>query len=74
MSLKHKAAKGLVWTFTQQFGNQIIGFIISLVLARIFLPEEFGIIGMISVVLAVGNALLDGGLLIPYQRSRLRSR
>ena len=25
------------------------------------MPEQFGLIGMISVVLAIGNALLDGG-------------
>ena len=62
MSLRKKAAISLVWTFTQQFGNQFIGFIVSLVLARILLPEEFGLIGMIAIVVAVGNALLDGGL------------
>ncbi len=62
MSLKRKAALSLVWTFTQQFGNQIIGFVVSLILARILLPAEFGLIGMIAVVVAVGNALLDGGL------------
>ncbi|MBZ9729095.1 lipopolysaccharide biosynthesis protein [Salegentibacter sp. JZCK2] len=62
MSLKKKATISLVWTFTQQFGNQLVGFIVSLVLARILLPEEFGLIGMIAVVVAVGNALLDGGL------------
>ncbi|MGB7842307.1 MAG: lipopolysaccharide biosynthesis protein [Salinimicrobium sp.] len=62
MSLKRKAAISLVWTFTQQFGNQLIGFIVSLVLARILLPKEFGLVGMIAVVVAVGNALLDGGL------------
>ena len=62
MSLKRKAAVSLVWTFTQQFGNQIIGFVVSLILARLLLPKEFGLIGMISVVVAIGNALLDGGL------------
>ncbi|QED36505.1 lipopolysaccharide biosynthesis protein [Antarcticibacterium arcticum] len=62
MSLKKKAALSLVWTFTQQFGNQLIGFFVSLVLARILLPAEFGLIGMIVVVVAVGNVLLDGGL------------
>lgn len=62
MSLKRKAALSLVWTFTQQFGNQLIGFVVSLVLARILLPAEFGLIGMIAVVVAVGNAFLDGGL------------
>jgi O-antigen/teichoic acid export membrane protein len=62
MSLKKKAAISLVWTFTQQFGNQLIGFIVSLVLARILLPKEFGLVGMIAVVVAVGNSLIDGGL------------
>ncbi|TBW26621.1 lipopolysaccharide biosynthesis protein [Gramella sp. KN1008] len=61
MSLKKKAATSLVWTFTQQFGNQVIGFVVSLVLARILLPEEFGLIGMIAVVVSVGGALLEGG-------------
>lgn len=61
MSLKKKAATSLVWTFTQQFGNQIIGFVVSLVLARILLPEEFGLIAMIAVVVSVGGALLEGG-------------
>lgn len=62
MSLKKKAGISLVWTFTQQFGNQLIGFVVSLVLARVLLPAEFGLIGMIIVVIAVGNVLLDGGL------------
>lgn len=62
MSLRKKAAVSLGWTFAQQFGNRVVGFIISLVLARILLPEEFGLIGMIAVVVAIGNGLLEGGL------------
>ncbi len=62
MSLKARAKKGFVWTFAQQFGNQIIGFTISLILARILLPEEFGLIGMIAIFVAVGNTLLNAGL------------
>lgn len=62
MSLRKRAKKGFAWTFAQQFGNQIIGFVISLILARILLPEEFGLIGMISIFVAVGNTLLNAGL------------
>lgn len=62
MSLRNQATAGLVWTFTQQFGSQIIGFVVSLVLARILLPEEFGLIGMIVVFMAVGKTLLNAGL------------
>lgn len=62
MSLKKQATIGLVWTFAQQFGNQLIGFIVSVILARLLLPEEFGLIGMIAVFVAIGNTLLHSGL------------
>jgi teichuronic acid exporter len=62
MSLRNSATKGIVWTFAEQFGNQFIGFIISVILARILLPEQFGLIGMIAIFVAIGNTLLHSGL------------
>lgn len=62
MSLRKEATSGLAWTFAQQFGNQIIGFIVSLILARILLPAEFGLIGMIAVLVGLGRVLVDSGL------------
>ena len=62
MSLRKLATTGMVWTFAEQFGNQIVGFVISVILARILLPEQFGLIGMIAVFVAIGNALLNSGL------------
>ncbi len=62
MSLKKQATSGLVWTFAQQFGNHFIGFLVSLVLARLLLPEEFGLIGMIGVFVGIGNTLVNAGL------------
>lgn len=70
MSLRKQAVFGLMWTFAQQFGNQLIGFVVSLVLARILLPEEFGLIAMIAVFVALGNGLLDSGL----SKSLIRDR
>lgn len=62
MSLRKQAISGLVWTFGMQFGNQLIGFIVSMILARILLPAEFGLIGMIAIFIAVGKSLMDAGL------------
>lgn len=62
MSLRKQAISGLVWTFAQQFGNQIVSFIISIILARLLLPEEFGLIGMVLVFITIGQALSDAGL------------
>lgn len=70
MSLKKQATAGMIWTFGQQFGHQVINFVVSIVLARLLLPEEFGLIGMISVFVGVGNALLNAGLTNSLIRSK----
>jgi teichuronic acid exporter len=61
-NLKSQAIFGLVWSFVQQFGSQIISFIVSIILARLLLPEQFGLIGMITVFIYVGDTLLKSGL------------
>lgn len=62
MSLRKKALSGMVWSSIQQYGNQGIKFIVSIILARILLPEEFGLVGMITVFMAVGTELTVSGL------------
>jgi O-antigen/teichoic acid export membrane protein len=62
MSLQAKAISGFFWTFSQQFSIQLINFIVSIILARILLPEEFGLIGMIALFIGIGNVLVDSGL------------
>ena len=70
MSLRKQATSGLAWTFTQQFGNQLISFVVSIFLARLLLPEEFGLIGMIAVFYSIGRGLMDSGLTQSLIRSK----
>ena len=60
--LRRKTISGLIWTFGQQFGFQIINFIVSIILARLLLPEEFGLIGMIAVFITLGKSLVNSGM------------
>ncbi|TKC03706.1 lipopolysaccharide biosynthesis protein [Pedobacter frigoris] len=69
MSLRKKTMSGLVWTFVQQFSVQFIGFGITIILARILLPSEFGLIAMLSLFIAIGNSLLESGLASSLIRS-----
>lgn len=62
MSLRKQAVHGIFWTFTQQISVQLISFVVQIVLARLLLPAEFGLIGMIMVFIAVGNSLIDSGM------------
>jgi O-antigen/teichoic acid export membrane protein len=70
MSLKEKGLHGIFWTFGQQFGTQIIQFIVQIILARVLVPEEFGIIGMLAVFMALGNSLVDSGNLVLLKKLR----
>jgi O-antigen/teichoic acid export membrane protein len=62
MSLREKTVAGLFWTFSQQFSVQLINFVVQIILARILLPAEFGLIGMLTIFLSIGNSLIDSGL------------
>lgn len=62
MSLKKQALAGMIWTYSQQFGTQTLTFGVSVVLARILLPEEFGLIGMLAIFIGIGNTLFEGGM------------
>lgn len=62
MSLKKQALSGIAWTFAQQTGVQLINFVVQIVLARLLMPEMFGLIAMINVFIAIGQLLMDGGM------------
>lgn len=62
MSLRKKSILGVFWAFAQQFSNQAVTFIVSIFLARILMPADFGLIGMIAVFMAISQVLLNSGL------------
>mgnify|MGYP005988129445 CR=1 FL=1 len=62
MSLKKQAVSGVKWNFLQQISVQAINFAVQIILARLLMPEEFGLIAMIIVFIAVGHTLTDSGM------------
>jgi len=59
--LKQKATTGALWSFLGSFGAQIVRFGIGIVLARILTPREYGLVGMLAIFIAIGDALVEGG-------------
>lgn len=70
MSLQQKALSSVFWSSIQTFGNQIINFIVSLILARLLMPAEMGLIGMIGIFMGIGGALINGGLTTSLIRTK----
>lgn len=62
MSLKKQALAGVFWTSLQLLGTQGIGLVVSLILARLLLPAEFGLIAMLGIFIGIGATLIGGGL------------
>ena len=60
-SLKLKTVKGVGWSFADNIANQGVTFLVSLVLARLITPEEYGLIGIITIFIAVFNSIVDSG-------------
>ena len=71
-SLKSKSISAFFWDLTGNIANQGVSFVISIILARMLAPAEFGLIAMINVLFIFSNALLDVGLgAALIQRKRL---
>lgn len=62
MSLRKQALSGVLWSLANQLSTKGIAFIVSIILARLLLPTEFGLIGMISVFVGIGTILFDAGM------------
>ena len=60
-SLKNKTVKGASWSFIDSIAGQGITFLVGLVLARLLTPEEYGLIGIITIFVAVFNSIVDSG-------------
>lgn len=61
-TLKSTAIKGIIWTAVDKFAVQLGQFIVGIMLARILLPEDFGLIGMLTLFIALSQIFIESGL------------
>ena len=61
-TLKKKTISGLFWRFGERITAQIISFVVSIVLARILLPEQYGIVAIVTIFINLANVFVTSGL------------
>ncbi|NJY63945.1 lipopolysaccharide biosynthesis protein [Salinimicrobium sp. CDJ15-81-2] len=61
-NLKLQATRGILWSTVDKFAGRFGQFIIGIILARLLLPEDFGLIGMLTVFLAFSKSFIDSGM------------
>lgn len=60
-SLKWKAITGTIWKFSERISAQAVNFIVSIILARLLLPEDYGIIALVTVFITICDKLVVSG-------------
>lgn len=51
-----------IWRFAERCGAQIVTFIVSIVLARILMPEDYGTVALVTVFTTIMQVFVDSGL------------
>lgn len=60
-SLKEKTVNSVFWSGIERFSAQGVQFLISLLIARVLLPADYGLIAMLSIFIAIAQAFVDSG-------------
>lgn len=59
--LKEKSVKGIAWSFIESASLKVIQFVLNVIMARLLLPEHYGIIALIMVFITISQIFIDGG-------------
>ena len=54
--------KNFLWRLAERIGAQGVKLLVELLLARILMPEQYGIIALVTVFITVFNVFVDSGL------------
>lgn len=60
-SLKAKTVHGVVWSALERFSLQGVQFLINIIMARLLLPSDYGLIAMLAIFLQISQAFVDSG-------------
>ena len=61
MSLKQQATKSILWSAIERFSTQGMQFVFTIVIARILVPEDYALVAMLGIFMALSQLLIDSG-------------
>ena len=57
-----KIVSGMVWRFGEKITAQLVSFVVSIVLARLLMPEDYGVVAIVNVFIAIAEIFVTSGL------------
>lgn len=58
----NKTLSNFIWRFAERCGAQVVTFVVSIILARLLVPEDYGKIALITVFTTIMQVFVDSGL------------
>lgn len=59
--LKQKATKGFFWSAIGKFSNEGVSFLFTIILARLLMPSDYGVIAMVGIFFAIARTFVNSG-------------
>ncbi|MBO5017553.1 MAG: lipopolysaccharide biosynthesis protein [Alistipes sp.] len=59
--LEHKVASGVAWSFSEKLLSMVVQMVVSIVVARMVAPADFGVMAIMTFFTSVSLAIVDSG-------------
>lgn len=60
--VKSKAISGTLWKLAERIGAQLVSMIVSILLARILVPEDYSVVSIVAIFFSFCNIFITSGL------------
>ena len=60
-SAKEKIFSGIFWKFSERILTQMMSFIVSVILSRILMPEDYGAVAMVNIFISIADIFITSG-------------
>lgn len=60
-NLTQQTVSGVIWKFAERIGAQVVTLIVSIILARILLPEDYGVVAIVTIFITICDVFVSSG-------------
>lgn len=61
LNLRNKAVRGIAWSAIDKIAVRGMSFLIGIIIARILMPSDYGVLGMVAVFITLSSLFIDSG-------------
>ncbi len=58
----NKIVSGMLWRFGEKITAQLVSFVVSVVLARLLMPEDYGVVAIVNIFIVIAEIFVTSGL------------